>query len=436
MSLIHYLIFSILLIVPIFLGFNRDYLLFFDYFSLIIFLVFIWLVTIKEKKFFILSFYTFFAFITTIVISLILEHGTYLLEINEFSYAVGLTSKGAATGFFFISFMLLSFKTLNKTNISVINFDTSTQKILFNLFRLVTLAMCSTMLFLLILYGFPLFKGIHRADYWASYAPSWGGVLAFWLIQLSFLIGYIFSKTKARVDLCIFVFLLSITVLAGSRFTGILQSLVYFCIPVFISNSNFKIYNPKLISSFIVFIIIMMGIVLNSFETTSKSEQKNNLALRVVLQSQMWWALDNLATYYPRSSDEIIKSYIGTSHDPREKSYNYLMYLVAPVSLVNDKVDTDSRFTMSGFFNNYYFFGYFLGFIVNLIQALFFGLIVFLLYLAILSNNTIFLLFTFKLYTKVESILFTGNVDDLFSLNFIIFTFIVFIFLRVGKKNV
>ena len=110
------------------------------------------------------------------------------------------------------------------------------------------------------------------------------------------------------------------------------------------------------------------------------------------------------------------------------------MYLVAPSEIVNQKVDTDSRFTMSGFFNTYYFFGYFLGFLINTLYGLFFGLLLYSLFLGLKGNNIIFILFIFKSITKMTAILVTGNVDDLFSFNTIIFLSICLLFLYFPKN--
>ncbi len=89
---------------------------------------------------------------------------------------------------------------------------------------------------------------------------------------------------------------------------------------------------------------------------------------------------------------------------------------------------------MSGFFNTYYFFGYFLGFLVNSLYGAFFGLLLYLLFLGLKGNNIIFLLFIFKSITKVEAILLTGNVDDLFSLNTIIFLSVCLLFLYLPQN--
>lgn len=434
MKFINLLIYFFLLLLPV-LFFNNTNFIYFDYYSLFVFLVFVFYLVRADKNFAVLSFYTFFVFISTLLITLIIEHGTYLIEIDEVSYPIGITSKGALTSFLFLSGMYVSYSFLKKTNLGVKDLSVSSQTFTFYGVRLLITIMCITMFLLLMKYGIPLLMGIHRADFWSGYAPSWGGTLAFWLIQVSFLSGFIYSKTKSKIDLFLFLFLLLVTILSGSRFTGIMQSLVYFFIPILVLSKSFKIHNPKFVISFSVVFIILLTIVFNSFEAKSSQEKQNNLVLRIVLQGQMWWALDRKSNFYPKEVDEILDSYIGLAKDPREKSYNYLMYLVAPATLVNQKIETDSRFTMSGFFNNYYFFGYFVGSFINFIFAIFFGFLVYFLYLAIYSNNVIFLLFIFKLFTKVEAILYTGNVDDFFSLNFIVFAIGILFFLTLSKKK-
>ncbi|MFW2151693.1 DUF6418 domain-containing protein [Acinetobacter gyllenbergii] len=436
MKIISFLIFLILLLIPMFFVGWSELLIYFDYYSVFIFLFFVYYLAVKDKNFFIISFYVFFAFVTTIVISLLVEHGTYLLEVDEMSYATGITFKGALTGFLFISSMYFSFKLFQKTNISVRNLNRPSQILIFNLFRLLVASISIVMLLLLLRYGFPLFMGVHRADYWASYAPSWGGVLAFWLVQLAFPLGYMYAKSRSKKDLYLFLGLLIVTILAGSRFTGIMQSLVYFLIPVLVISSKFKIYNPKFSVSFGVVFVLLLSIVLNSFDASSKQERQANLGLRIALQAQMWWALDNISTLSPRSTNEIINSYIGVAKNPNDKSVNYLMYLVAPAKSVLSKTETDSTYTMSGFFNSYYFFGYILGGIVNIFWGVFFGFLIFLVYLSIVSSSNILMsFFAFKLLVKVQNILLNGNVDNIFDLSTYFFIVLIFMFLALSTRG-
>ena len=434
MTIRTFLIYLIALFLPILFIEFKAYLIYLDYYSLLVFLTFCLHLVQKDKNFAVVSFYIFFAFITTLIVSLLIEHGVYLLEINEVSYAIGITSKGAITGFLFISAMYFSFKTFKRTNLRIRNLDSSSVFIASNIFRGLLVCMMLVLLMLLLQYGFPLFMGLHRADYWAFYAPSWGGILAFWLVQFSLLIGFVYANQKKKSDLMLFVALLVLIILAGARFTGILQATVYFLIPNLVLANSFKFHNPKFVISFIALFFVLITLVLNSFEATSKQARQDNLMLRVVLQGQMWWALDNKSSISPKSATEIGNSYIGLSSNPNAKGVNYLMYLVAPAEIVNHKTDTDSSFTMSGFFNNYYFFGYFLGFLVNSLYGAFFGLLLYLLFLGLKGNNIIFLLFIFKSITKVEAILLTGNVEDLFSLNTIIFLSVCLLFLYLPQN--
>ena len=429
-----FFIYLIALFLPILFIESKSYLIYFDYYSLFVFLTFCLQLIQKDKNFAVVSFYIFFAFITTLVVSLLLEHGVYLLEINEVSYAIGITSKGAITGFLFISAMYFSFSTFKKTNLRIRNLDSSSVFIASNIFRGLLICMMLVLFMLLLQYGFPLFMKVQRADYWASYAPNWGGILVFWLEQFSLLLGFLYASQKRKLDLALFIILIILTILAGSRFTGLFQSTIYFLIPNLVLAKSFKFHHPKFVIASMILFFGLITLVLNSFEATSKQARQDNLMLRIVLQGQMWWALDNKASIYPKSSNEIINSYIGISNNPNAKGINYLMYLVAPSEIVNQKVDTDSRFTMSGFFNTYYFFGYFLGFLINTLYGLLFGLLLYLLFLGLKGNNIIFILFIFKSITKMTAILVTGNVDDLFSFNTIIFLSICLLFLYFPKN--
>ena len=104
---------------------------------------------------------------------------------------------------------------------------------------------------------------------------------------------------------------------------------------------------------------------------------------------------------------------------------------VSSPSLVDARFDTQSKFTMSGFFSQVYFFGYWLGAIVNILWGIFFGFLCYLFYLGITANNIIFGFISFKLLYKVQALLLVGSITDLFSLGTLIFTLICMFFLRL-----
>ena len=170
----NFFLYFFLLLLPV-LFFNDASFLYFDYFSLFVFFIFVFYLVRFDKNFAVLSFYTFFVFISTLLTTLIIEHGTYLIEIDEISYPLGVTSKGALTSFLFLSGMYISYIFFKRTNLGVKNLSVSSQIATFYGVRILITVMCIAMIMLLMKYGIPLLMGIHRADFWSGYAPGWGG---------------------------------------------------------------------------------------------------------------------------------------------------------------------------------------------------------------------------------------------------------------------
>ncbi len=81
--------------------------------------------------------------------------------------------------------------------------------------------------------------------------------------------------------------------------------------------------------------------------------------LRTSLQAQMWWSLDKITDNIPQDEDVIIRKYLGFGASDRDSGVYYLMDQVASKEIVDNRFESKSRFTMSGFFSNTYFFGYF-----------------------------------------------------------------------------
>ena len=104
---------------------------------------------------------------------------------------------------------------------------------------------------------------------------------------------------------------------------------------------------------------------------------------------------------------------------------------VTSKSLVDARYETKSKFTMSGFFNNVYFFGYFLGALINFLWGLFFGLLCYFLLLGIQCRNILFSFISFKFLYKIQAILLVGSIPDVFSIGTLAFMLICIFFLRL-----
>ncbi|HFF5344177.1 TPA: DUF6418 domain-containing protein, partial [Acinetobacter baumannii] len=377
--------------------------LFFSYVSILIFLSWILYVFVKNRDFFISSIYMLYAVISTIIVSLVLEYGIYLIEINEVSYSIGVPYKACFQIFVFLLGSLLVFNFFKKTNLSIVSLNSGNTQIIRYFFRSIVVIFLVIIGFIALKYGTPLQYGVHRNDYWAYYAPTWGSVITYWLMQFTFVFGYFYSKDKSKIDIILFLCILSCIFIMGERFTGLLYSLVFFSLPILLNKTkiNFNLsWGRKVIFASLGVIFISYALYSSFIKSQSTLNPLEQATLRTSLQAQMWWSLDKITDNIPQDEDVIIRKYLGFGASDRDSGVYYLMDQVASKEIVDNRFESKSRFTMSGFFSNTYFFGYFLGTFVNFLWGLVFGFLTYSLYLGILSNNVLFVFVIYKLFFK------------------------------------
>jgi hypothetical protein len=301
------------------------------------------------------------------------------------------------------------------------------------LIRVVTLFMIAVLVGIATLYGTPSEYGVHRMDYWAYYAPAWGGAVAYWLIQLSFPLGYIYAHRKRKIDIALFFLILMVSVYMGERYTGLVLACFFFFLPI----ALLKAKNP--LSVFLswrgamVLIILLLILITTVFASygTSPSRAVEMVLARAGVQAQMWWALNEAVSANLMPIGDILGHYFGFGRENQDSGVYYLMKQVAPMDVVNYRIETGSAFTMSGVFNNVYFFGYALGGLVNVLYGAVFGVSCGLLKKALESKNLIVSLFAFKLMYKLMVVLLSGKTDMFFTWGNLIFFLIVLAFLRL-----
>ncbi|WP_180173800.1 DUF6418 domain-containing protein [Acinetobacter sp. YH01024] len=427
------ILFYFILFILIGLGsyFNEN--LIFSYTAILVFFSWIFFLYLKYRNFFISSIYMLYAVVSTVIVSLVLEYGVYLIEVNEVSYSLGLPYKAVFQVFTFLLGSFVVFNFLRKTNLSVVSLKNNNTQIIRYFFRALVVIFLIVIGFIIMRYGTPLQYGVHRNDYWTFYAPSWGSILTYWLMQFTFVFGYFYSKDKDKIDVILFLSILVCIFIMGERFTGLLYSLVFFSIPVLLNKTKIKFnlsFGKKVIFTSLGVIFISYALYSSFIKSQSSLNPLEQATLRASLQAQMWWSLDEITDNLPKDSNLILQKYLGLGTSDRESGVYYLMDQVASREIVDDRFESNSRFTMSGFLNNTYFFGYILGTAVNFFWGVIFGFLTYALYLGILSSNVLFVFAIYKLFFKVQAIILNGAIPDIFSFETLIFLMVMLFFFR------
>ena len=408
-----------------------------DVVAVIILSLFLSILWSKYKEIFVVNGYIIFGLFTAILISLLVEKGAYLYEIDRNTYAIGITQKIVIQVIFFFLGIILANKLFSASQASIYNLSPKILLLLSWGIRAIIVGLILLMFFIGLKYGTPREHHIHRNDYWAYIGPSWGAPLKEYLLQFSFFLGFLYKDNKRKIDIFLYLFLLIAIIYMGERATGIFKALFFFFVPVLIKNIYFvKFFTFKRVLFIASFLLIMFFILTMSYgEQVSQEDAISKIETRVILQAQMWWALDLISSFEPQNIKLILDKYFGFLGDIRDVGTYFLMDLVADRELVDYRFETGATFTSSGFFNNIFFFGYIGGTIVNFFWGILLGLVSSFWIKSISTINIVASFVAFKLYFKLLVIILDAHTPNLFTVGMPMFFIICILFLKFPIKR-
>ena len=408
------------------------------YFS--VFFLTIWLIFLfnKNKKLFFSNLYFSLSLIATVAISIILEFGVFLTEIQEVTYSTGLPVHASMQIFLLFSGLFLGYHLLLNyffKSISFFQFNPYSTKILERLYLFLYCCILVILMFIVIIYGSPTITNLHRQDYWSTVAPSWGSSLVNAIIQMNLGLGFLYKKnSRPKVYLLGMLASLIILFALGVRFTGLITTLFLFFIPVLITQQkNFSLLNKKVLYSLIFILLIMsLGLIIG-FQNMDGTSSAQRIVIRLTLQPQMWWIMDVNSTIYPKHLDYIVSHYLGLGVEIDNTGPYYLMYKFAPEYIVNSLFETKSTFTSIGIFNHVYYFGYIIGGLINFTYGILLSIISWLFISAIQSKNLLVTLLFFRLLYLIQIMIVSGTNYQLFNIDYLILFTIMIIVLIQSK---
>jgi len=380
-----------------------------------------------SSNFSVVSITLMFSFTVTGIICAYAESGSLLSEIHQSAFLTGATVRTLSVCYFV---MLGAFHSFNAT--SMIRFVHGQLSVITN--ELMIKFLTGTVFFLVLLmiyfrarYGSPNDYGVDRFYYWNNIAPKWGEYAKFILQQLSFLIGVVYAiKGRKKYLLIYFASVLS-QFLAGEKFTGLFLSTIFFFVPlVVVRGINLwkVIFNARTIALTLIATGILMASAFLSYLAISGGDAGARLINRIVLQSQMWWAVDYYSSGSFTSIDEIVKHMLGFTDNPNLIGIRYLMSIVAPADVYSIFMDRGITFTMAGPVNLTYFFGFPLclvpAVLIGWISGISFRIIV----ESIKSGDMILCLLSIKLYYVIIRVLTMADVHQLLELKTIMCVFV------------
>jgi hypothetical protein len=316
----------------------------------------------RDSDFGVMSLLFYFSFTMTAIISAYADTGVWLSEVKYYSYETGSTARIISlVAVVFIS-AFYSFSMLSRVRFIAASMSNLVSSTLMSVVHLIAVAMILVLLYTRMRYGSPNEFGVDRFYYWNNIAPSWAEYCKFTLEQMSLLIGLLYAVKKNRYYLLLFMASIVSQFLVGEKFTGLYISILLFIIPGFIYR-RYRIWTIIKSARFIAISFCAIGTLivtaLLSYVAMAGSESAMSLFIgRVVLQSQMWWALDNASSGSMVSFHEIWQSLLGFGANDEQTGIRYLMGIIAPYYVYQWFLERGITFTMGSPVNLIYFFGY------------------------------------------------------------------------------
>jgi len=307
-------------------------------------------------------------------------------------------------------------------------------KTLLNLVIIAFSAFTVTLFIVHLKYGHPNDYGVDRYYYWANIAPKWAEYVKFLLSQFTVFIGLAYGLSRKKRYILLFVISLLAQFSVGDKFSGMLYATMTFIIPVVILlriNIGKLIFSTRFIFMSVIFLAAMMSASYLSYVAISGAGSGiDRLVDRVVLQGQMWWALDNSSDLNSKGMGEILKNFIGIGNgDEFSTGIFYLMSIISPPSIFQWFADKGITMTMGSPVNLIYFFGYPLSVLPAMILGIIVGFGYHIFYRAIVISDVILIFFGVKIMDSIFRAVTMGEIFYLFSLKVLagIFAFIFYI---------
>ncbi len=200
-----------------------------------------------------------------------------------------------------------------------------------------------------------------------------------------------------------------------------LYATMTFIIPIVILlkvNIGKLIFSTRFLFISVIFVTAMMSASYLSYVAISGAGNGiDRVVDRIVLQGQMWWALDNSSNMSSKGLGEIMSNFIGIGNsDEFSTGIFYLMSIISPPSIFQWFADKGITMTMGSPVNLIYFFGFPLSVVPAAILGIIVGAGYHIFYRAILISDVILVFFGVKIMDSIFRAVTMGEIFYLFSL--------------------
>lgn len=382
-----------------------------------------------------------FNYVVTAIICCMAEFGGYFTEIGQFSYLTGATARNSYLAFLTLHFAYISFNFSNRMNFQLKPMGGAVKHVETILVASLYVSVISVLFFIGVKYGHPNDYGVDRFYYWNNIAPKWGQSLAYFAEICMIFLGRKYALTRKKIYVFMFLIGLLSFYMTGDKFTGFINSIVLFCVPIFIFSSrnlSETIFNKKIIFySLSAFALFLGTIYLSYYFIYSGDAAKaiEMIMVRLYLQAQMWWGVDSISNLYPKDLNIIWQSFFGFFSEPDQAGIYFLMKQIAPVSVYYTMLEEGVAFTMAYPPNLTYFFGEIISPLLACGCGLIMGAILSIFYKTIKNGSAILLPMATAIYYGAVQSFLMGRLYHLVSIRFLLSFFIIIFFILLSNSK-
>ncbi|ENB7662531.1 hypothetical protein ABIN12_001269 [Enterobacter cloacae] len=292
----------------------------------------------------------------------LIESGTYLFEINAYSYWNGTFIVNLFFSLLFIEFLLVNLKPNRSKLVLKIN----------RFYIESIIIVCIVILYATFLKtGVPLFNGTHRSVYFSSIVPGYVNLIKGRLSFVCLALGLYYFNTKYKRFLIYFVLIVFYHILCSIKGGELLIILYCFYLPItlhyatrYAETEKQKLYK-KIRKILLFFIVGIFSVIFINYQTVENYDRGTTaiekIQKRIEAAGQVWWVInDNRQVPEEIRWDKFTQNF-STGNDKFDQGMNELMNVVVPTKILDEWRSTENRgrSLANGFpAIGYYYFGY------------------------------------------------------------------------------
>lgn len=392
---------------------------------------------LREMHLAIVNFIFIFSFLFSALAVVSVEFGVYLPEIQSFTFFSGAAAKNITLMVLFIVVMQSVTRWASNLSPRFISRIKHLDSLGLKTLPLVAFILVIIYITILIIYGSPLLRGVDRFFFWRSIAPGWFRYVHSLMPQLAFVIAFACCARKLSTAAASIWGIMAVlaVVAGGEKFSGLLSMLIFAAIPFFVMSDKRVKHPLRVILIFSILVVALLGVVLISYMSIYGDAFYDKLIVRLSLQGQMLWALDQRADFSAQELQVIVQALLGIGASDVESGMPYLMYLIAPSKLVDSYLSGGASFTAPFPANIQFFWGYYAAPLSIPLIAAAVGGVAGVLVLAIRARSIIFSLCVMKFYWFLYIAIAMGEIRMIFDWKFLLYAGVLMMIILLSVRE-